>query len=182
MGVVYRSFDPHIRRPVALKIIRRDLLDDDGAGAFSARFRNEAQAAGSLLHPGIVAVYEYGEENEFAYIAMEYVEGNSLRHYFEQKVRFGIQDVVSVMSQLLEALQYAHDRGVWHRDVKPANIIIMSTGQVKVTDFGIARIESSMLTQVGAIMGTPGFIAPEMYLGDSFDHRIDVFAAGVVLY
>src|SRR5258706_6692029 len=182
MGVVYRSFDPHIRRPVALKTIRRDLLDDDGAGAFSARFRNEAQAAGRLLHPGIVAVYEYGEENEFAYIAMEYVEGNSLRHYFEQKVRFGIQDVVSVMSQLLEALQYAHDRGVWHRDIKPANIIIMSNGRVKIADFGIARVESSTLTQIGAVMGTPGYIAPELYLSTEVDCRIDVFAAGVVAY
>jgi serine/threonine-protein kinase len=182
MGVVYKSFDPHIRRPIALKTIRRDLLDDDGAGSFSARFRNEAQAAGRLLHPGIVAVYEYGEENEFAYIAMEYVEGSSLRHYFEQKVRFGIQDVISIMSQLLESLQYAHDRGVWHRDIKPANIIIMSNGRVKIADFGIARVESSTLTQIGAIMGTPGYIAPELYLSTEIDCRIDVFAAGVVCY
>ena len=182
MGVVYRSFDPHIRRPIALKTIRRDLLEDDGAEAFSARFRNEAQAAGRLLHPGIVAVYEYGEDDEYAYIAMEYVEGSTLKHYFEQKVRFGIPDVISILSQLLEALQYAHERGVWHRDIKPANIMIMSNGRVKVADFGIARVETSTLTQVGAIMGTPGYIAPELYLSSEFDCRIDVFAAGVVLY
>ncbi|SPE25138.1 Serine/threonine protein kinase [Burkholderiales bacterium] len=182
MGVVYKSFDPDIRRPVALKTIRRDLLDDDGAEKFSARFRNEAQAAGGLLHPGIVAVYEYGEEDEYAYIAMEYVEGSSLKQYFEQKIRFGIADVISIMSQLLEALLYAHERGVWHRDIKPANILIMSNGRVKVTDFGIARIESSTLTQIGAIMGTPGYIAPELYLSQECDCRIDVFAAGVVLY
>jgi eukaryotic-like serine/threonine-protein kinase len=182
MGVVYKSFDPHIKRSVALKTIRRDLLEDDGTENFAARFRNEAQAAGGLAHPGIVAVYEYGEDETYAYIAMEYVEGRSLRECFEQRVAFSVAQVVDVVSQLLEALQYAHERGVWHRDIKPANILVTGNGRVKVTDFGIARIESSMLTHVGAIMGTPGFIAPEMYLGDTFDSRIDVFAAGVVLY
>jgi eukaryotic-like serine/threonine-protein kinase len=182
MGVVYKSFDPHIKRSVALKTIRRDLLEDDGTENFAARFRNEAQAAGGLAHPGIVAVYEYGEDETYAYIAMEYVEGRSLRECFEQRVAFTVAQVVDIISQLLEALQYAHERGVWHRDIKPANILVTGNGRVKVTDFGIARIESSMLTHVGAIMGTPGFIAPEMYLGDSFDSRIDVFAAGVVLY
>jgi serine/threonine protein kinase len=182
MGIIYKSMDPHIKRAVALKTIRRDLLVDDENENFSARFRIEAQAAGCLTHPGIVAVYEYGEEGAFAFIAMEYVEGRSLRECFEQKTAFSVTQVVNIVSQLLEALEFAHKRGVWHRDIKPANILIMANGQVKVTDFGIARIESSMLTQIGAVMGTPGFIAPEMYLGDSFDHRIDVFAAGVVLY
>jgi eukaryotic-like serine/threonine-protein kinase len=182
MGVLYKSFDPHIKRSVALKTIRRDLLEEDGTENFAARFRNEAQAAGGLAHPGIVAVYEYGEDETYAYIAMEYVEGRSLRECFEQRVAFSVAQVVDIVSQLLEALQYAHERGVWHRDIKPANILITGNSRVKVTDFGIARIESSMLTHVGAIMGTPGFIAPEMYLGDTFDSRIDVFAAGVVLY
>ena len=182
MGILYRSVDPHIKRPVALKTIRRDLLEQAETENFSARFRIEAQAAGGLAHPGIVAVYEYGEEDAYAYIAMEFIEGRSLRECFEQKIPFSVGQVVSILSQLLEALQYAHDRGVWHRDIKPANVLLMTDGRVKVTDFGIARIESSMLTQVGAIMGTPGFIAPEMYLGDTFDSRVDVFAAGVVLY
>jgi tRNA A-37 threonylcarbamoyl transferase component Bud32 len=183
MGVVYKSFDPVIRRPVALKTIRKELLDDaEEASNFGKRFRNEAQAAGRLLHPGIVAVYEYGEDEHYAFIAMEYVEGRSLRQYFESHVRFAEDDLVSVMAQLLEALHYAHEQGVWHRDIKPANIIIMSNGHVKVADFGIARVESSTLTQVGVVMGTPGFIAPEQYLGRDIDHRVDVFAAGVVLY
>lgn len=183
MGVVYKSFDPVIHRSVALKTVRKELLtDEEDAAALSARFRNEAQAAGRLLHPGVVAVYEYGEDAQYAFIAMEYVEGGSLRQYFERKVRFEERDVVSVMAQLLEALQYAHDQGVWHRDIKPANIIIMNNGRVKVADFGIARVESSTLTQVGVVMGTPGFIAPEQYLGTEVDHRVDVFAAGVVLY
>jgi eukaryotic-like serine/threonine-protein kinase len=182
MGVLYKSIDPHIKRPVALKTIRRDLLDDGDPENFSARFRVEAQAAGRLAHPGIVGVYEYGEQDAYAFIAMEYIEGRSLRECFEQRVPFSISEVVSHVSQLLAALQYAHERGVWHRDIKPANILITGAGQIKVTDFGIARVESSMLTQVGAIMGTPGFIAPEMYLGDTFDHRVDLFATGVVLY
>jgi len=183
MGVVYKSFDPVIRRSVALKTIRKELLaDEEEAAAFGARFRNEAQAAGRLLHPGIVAVYEYGEDAQYAFIAMEYVEGGSLRQYFERKIRFEERDLVSIMAQLLEALQYAHDQGVWHRDIKPANIIIMSNGRIKVADFGIARVESSTLTQVGAVMGTPGFIAPEQYLGREVDHRVDIFAAGVVFY
>ena len=182
MGVIYKSFDPHIKRPVALKTIRRDLVDGDRTEDFPARFRQEAQAAGGLAHPGIVAVYEYGEQDAYAYMAMEYVEGRSLRECFEGRVSFSVAQVVDIVSQLLEALQYAHEQGVWHRDIKPANILLMSNGRVKVTDFGIARIESSMLTQLGTIMGTPGFIAPEMYLSDSFDNRIDLFAAGVVLY
>ena len=183
MGVVYKSFDPVIRRPVALKMIRKEILsDEEEASAFGARFRNEAQAAGRLNHPGIVTVYEYGEDAQFAFIAMEYVEGNSLRQYFERKVRFEPRDLVSVMVQLLEVLQYAHDQGVWHRDIKPANIMIMRNGRIKVADFGIARIDSSTLTQVGAVMGTPGYIAPEQYLGKDVDNRVDIFAAGAVFY
>jgi len=183
MGVVYRSFDPGIRGQVALKTIRKELLnDEEEAAAFGARFRNEAQAAGRLVHPGIVAVYEYGEDAQFAFIAMEYVEGSSLRQYFERQVRFEERDLVSIMVQLLDALQYAHDQGVWHRDIKPANIFIMNNGRIKVADFGIARVESSTLTRVGAVMGTPGFIAPEQYLGEEVDHRVDLFAAGVVFY
>jgi len=183
MGVVYKSFDPVIRRPVALKMIRKEILsDEEEASAFGARFRNEAQAAGRLSHPGIVTVYEYGEDAQYAFIAMEYVEGNSLRQYFERKVRFEPRDLVSVMVQLLEVLQFAHDKGVWHRDIKPANIMIMRSGRIKVADFGIARIDSSTLTQVGAVMGTPGYIAPEQYLGKDVDNRVDIFAAGAVFY
>ena len=182
MGVVYKSFDPFIKRPVALKTIRRDLVESDERASFVSRIRNEAQAAGGLTHPGIVAVYEYGEEGEYAFIAMEYVEGSSLRQYFDHKVRFNVVDTISILSQLLDGLQYAHERGVWHRDIKPSNIMIMNNGRIKIADFGIARIQSSTLTQVGAILGTPGFIAPELYLGTDCDCRVDVFAAGVVAY
>jgi serine/threonine-protein kinase len=183
MGVVYRAFDPNIRRTVALKTIRKELIDDDDrAATMLARFKNEAQAAGRLSHPGIVSVYEYGEEGELAYIAMEYVQGNPLREYFNRGTRFEDRDAVSIMAQLLDALAYAHEQGVYHRDVKPANLIVMTNGRLKVADFGIARIDSSNLTQIGAIMGTPGYMAPEQYAGSDVDWRADVFSAGVVFY
>ena len=183
MGVVYRGFDPVIKRTIALKTVRRDLIEDDSLAEWmSARFRNEAQAAGRLAHPAIVSVYEYGEDDDYAYIAMEYVEGNSLRDYFARGTRFAEADSVSVMVQLLEALHHAHELGVVHRDVKPSNLIITANGKVKIADFGIARLESTNLTQTGAVLGTPGYMAPEQYLGESIDHRVDIFAAGVVFY
>jgi serine/threonine-protein kinase len=147
-----------------------------------ARFKNEAQAAGRLSHPGIVAVYDYGEDEAVAYIAMEYIQGKGLREYFQRGMRFGMGDVVSIMTQLLDALEYAHEQGVIHRDVKPANIIIMSSGKLKVADFGIAHLDSSKLTHVGTIMGTPGYMAPEQYGSSAVDRRADMFSAGVVLY
>ena len=182
MGVVYKGFDPHIRRTVALKTIRKELIDDDQAATLLARFQNEAQAAGRLSHPGIVGVYEWGEAGDLAFIAMEYVQGNSLREYFNRGTRFEARDAVSIMAQLLDALHYAHEQGVWHRDIKPANLIIMNNGKLKIADFGIARIDTSNLTQAGAVMGTPGYMAPEQYSGDTVDWRADIFSAGVVLY
>ena len=153
MGVVYKAFDPNIRRTVAIKTIRKELIEDDRGHSLLARFKNEAQAAGRLSHPGIVGVHEYGEEGELAYIAMEYVQGNSLREYFNRGTRFETRDAVSITAQLLDALAYAHEQGVWHRDIKPANLIIMTNGRLKIADFGIARIDSSNLTQIGAVMG-----------------------------
>ena len=183
MGIVYLGLDPVIKRQVAIKTIRKELIEDDErAESLSARFRREAQAAGTLNHPGIVAVYEYGEDEEYAFIAMEYVEGNTLREYQSQGTRFDERDTVSIMSQLLDALEFAHANSVWHRDIKPANIIIMKNGRIKLADFGIARIESSDRTRTNMLMGTPGYIAPEYYLGEAVDHRIDIFAAGVLLY
>jgi serine/threonine-protein kinase len=168
---------------VAIKTIRRELIAADRTGAMMLkRFRNEAQAAGRLAHPGIVAVYDYGEDAAVAYIAMEYVEGNSLREYFARGTRFSERDAVSIMTQLLEALAHAHERRVWHRDIKPGNLIVMMTGRVKIADFGIARVETSDLTQTGAVLGSPGYMAPEQYAAATIDHRADLFAAGVVFY
>ncbi len=183
MGVVYKGFDPGIGRTVALKTIRRHLLDGADSGqVIAARFRNEAQAAGRLMHPGIVAVYDYGDEGDVAYIAMEFVEGNTLARALAGGTRFAEDDLLSVMAQLLEALEHAHTKGVWHRDVKPANLLLTRDGRLKIADFGIARIESVALTQVTSVVGTPGFMAPEQFQGKGIDRRVDIYAAGVLLY
>lgn len=183
MGVVYKGFDPGIGRDVALKTIRRHLMDgaDSGESAL-ARFRNEARAAGRLLHPGIVAVYDFGEDAEVAFIAMEYVEGRSLGRVLGGGLRFGDEDILSIMGQLLEALDHAHANGVWHRDIKPGNLILANDGRLKIADFGIARIESMALTQVTSVVGTPGYMAPEQFTGKGVDRRADLYAAGVVFY
>jgi serine/threonine protein kinase len=183
MGVVYKAFDPDIHRIVAIKTTRKELIeDDDHAGMMMARFKNEARAAGRLSHPGIVAVYDYGESSSVTYIAMEFVQGASLREYFNRGTRFAERDIVSIMAQLLDALHHAHEQGVWHRDIKPANLIIMDSGRIKVADFGIARIDTSQLTLTGVVMGSPGYMAPEQYTGGTVDRRADLFAAGVVMY
>jgi len=182
MGVVYKAFDPHIERVVAIKTVRKDLVDPDLAVQVMARFQNEAKAAGRLLHPNIVSVYEYGEDALNAFIAMEYVEGTGLREYLNRKASFDLGQIVAIVSQLLLALDFAHERGVVHRDVKPANLILTSGGALKVADFGIARIDTSNLTNAGMVMGTPSYMSPEQCQGKEVDRRSDLFSAGVVLY
>lgn len=186
MGIVYKAIDPHIHRPVAIKAIRAPLLSS-GARDLSAaqRFRTEAQAAGRLNHPNIVSVYEYGEYGEHGadrFIAMEYVEGVSLLELTAHGRRLPLDDVCSVMLQLLDALACAHDQGIWHRDIKPANLLVTADGRLKVTDFGIARIESSELTQQSTVLGSPGYMAPERYTDEVPDRRVDIFSCGVLLY
>lgn len=183
MGVVYRAVDPVIERPVAIKTVHRALLDaDDPVGSFAVRFRNEARSAGRLAHPGIVAVYEYGEDARSAYIVMEYVPGRTLAQRLSAGPAPGLAETLALMEQLLDALAHAHAQGVWHRDIKPANLIIAADGRLKVSDFGIARLADVALTQTLATIGTPGYMAPEQYTGAAPDHRIDLFAAGAVLY
>lgn len=183
MGVVYQAFDPVIHRPVALKTIRRPLLQTAAPDMSAAlRFRHEAQAAGRLSHPNIVSVYEYGEDGDDTFIAMEYVEGHPLARGTTRGIRLPVADVLSVMAQLLDALHAAHEQGVWHRDVKPANLIVTPDGRLKVTDFGIARIDTADMTQTTSTMGSPGYMAPERYTGEAPDRRVDIFAAGVLLY
>ncbi|MCO5098896.1 MAG: serine/threonine protein kinase [Rhodocyclaceae bacterium] len=190
MGVVYEGFDPMIARRVALKTVRRDQLDRVEVEEILARFKREAQAAGRLTHPNIVGIYEYGEEpgpngeatGGTAFIAMEFVEGRELREYFDADERFPMAEIVRIMGQLLEALDYSHKNGVVHRDIKPANIILLKDGTVKVADFGIARLESSNLTQAGSVLGTPSYMSPEQFMGQTVDGRSDLFSAGVILY
>jgi eukaryotic-like serine/threonine-protein kinase len=182
MGVVYKAFDPHIERVVAIKTVRKDLVDPDLAVQLMARFQNEARAAGRLLHPNIVSVYEYGEDEVHAFIAMEYVEGTGLREYLNRKASFDLGQIVAIVSQLLLALDFAHERGVVHRDVKPANLILSTGGALKVADFGIARVDTSNLTNAGVVMGTPSYMSPEQCQGKDVDGRSDLFNTGVVLY
>ncbi|QHJ00927.1 protein kinase [Xylophilus rhododendri] len=183
MGVVYKGFDPHIHRPVAIKVIHKELLGDaDAVDSIAARFRNEAQAVGRIAHPGVVAIYEFGEDDNTAYIAMEFVQGRNLDQVLAGTPLLEEAQLLRIMDQLLTALAAAHEQGVWHRDIKPANLLLTASGQVKLTDFGIARIEHAGLTQVSSMIGTPGYMAPEQYMGEGVDHRADLFACGVLLY
>jgi len=182
MGVVYDAWDPSIERRVALKTVRRDQLEGSEAQEMLDRFKREAQAAGRLSHPHIVSVYEYGEDDGTAFIAMEHVEGRELKDYFDKNERFPLPQVGRIMSELLDALGQAHAAGIVHRDIKPANIFILADGRVKVGDFGIARIESSNLTQAGSVLGTPAYMSPEQFMGQTVDGRSDLFSAGVILY
>jgi len=182
MGVVYKAFDPGIERAVAIKTVRKDLVDPDVVEQSMARFKNEARAAGRLLHPNIVSVYEYGEDEANAFIVMEYVEGTGLREFLNRGANFDLPQIVAIMTQLLLALDFAHERGVVHRDIKPANLILTDAGALKVADFGIARIDTSSLTTMGMVMGTPSYMSPEQCQGQTVDRRSDLFSAGVVFY
>jgi predicted Ser/Thr protein kinase len=182
MGTVYDGWDPAIGRRVAIKTVR--LLDPDDAEAHDAlaRFKNEAQAAGRLSHRNIVSVYDYGESDENAYIVMEFVEGQSLKQCLDAGQRFPVAETVRIMEHLLAGLQYSHDKGVMHRDIKPGNVILAKDGRVKLADFGIARIESSVMTMVGTVLGTPAYMSPEQLMGQPTDRRSDIYSAGVLLY
>jgi serine/threonine-protein kinase len=182
MGVVYEAWDPLIKRSVALKVIRADQLQGDSADGVLARFRREAEAAGRLNHPNIVAIYDFAEDAGTWFIAMELVKGRELKQAFEANERFRLPDVVRIMEQILAALDYSHKQGVVHRDIKPANIFLLPDGTAKVADFGIAHLESSNLTQVGTTIGTPSYMSPEQIMGLPVDGRSDIFSAGVILY
>jgi serine/threonine-protein kinase len=182
MGIVYRAFDPAIHRPVAIKTITKSALDPSDLQYALTRFRHEAQAVGRLTHPRIAAIYDYGEDVEIAYIVMELVNGQSLFHHMQNQAKFGLKEIGEMVRQLLDGLGYAHSLGVVHRDIKPSNILINDDGRIKLTDFGIARIDSSTLTQVGEIMGSPGYMAPEQFLGIDVDARSDLYSVGVIAY
>lgn len=179
-GTVYEAWDPAINRKVAIKTV--DLPPKGTAQDALARFRREVQAAGRLSHPNVVAVHDYDETARVAYIVMEFVNGGTLSSKLNAGERLTLQNVQRVMEDVLGALQYSHDHGVVHRDIKPANIIMTVNGRAKVADFGIARIESSDLTQVGTRIGTPNYMSPEQFMGQAVDARTDIYSAGVVLY
>jgi tRNA A-37 threonylcarbamoyl transferase component Bud32 len=183
MGVVYEGFDPAIGRRVAIKTLRTENIDPDELPEFLARFKREAQSAGRLSHPHIVTIYEYGEQDGMPYIVMEYVAGRDLSVDLKRGVRFGVDEVVRLMTQLLGALGHAHEHGVVHRDIKPQNILLLEDGSLKVVDFGIARLEDGdSFTKTGLAVGTPAYMAPEQVMGQKVTPQSDLFSCGTLLY
>jgi CHASE2 domain-containing sensor protein len=184
MGVVYLGRDPKINRVVAIKAIAlaEEFADDDLADA-RARFFREAEMAGRLNHPGIVTVYDAGEDRGLAYIAMEYLRGEHLSHYAEPIYLLPVARVLSLAARVADALDYAHKQNVVHRDIKPANIMFnKDTDELKLTDFGIARLTDTSRTKTGIVLGTPSFMSPEQLEGRPLDGRSDLFGLGITLY
>jgi serine/threonine protein kinase len=182
MGVVYQGFDPLIGRTVAIKTMLIEGLSSAEFQEYKARFQREAQAAGILAHPNIVTVYDFGEDEGVLFLAMEFLEGDSLQDLVEKQNILPVETIIPIFEQVCSALDHAHRNNIVHRDIKPANIMILNSGLVKVTDFGIAKIMSMGMTQAGQILGTPNYMSPEQVKGRTVDGRSDIFALGVILY
>ncbi len=181
MGVVYRAEDPALGRPVAIKTVMLTGTEAERAH-FEARFLQEARAAGGIQHPAIITIYDVGREGDTAFIAMELLDGRELRDL----IRGGAlapSEGLEIAARVAEALAFAHERGIVHRDVKPGNIMVLADGRVKIMDFGIARLtDPAVKTATGMLLGSPRYMAPEQVSGQAFDHRADIFSLGVVLY
>ena len=183
MGAVYRAFDPIIKRPLAIKTIRLDVpRQSPQHRAFIERFYQEARISGTLSHPNIVTLFDIGEESGVPFLAMEYVEGHTIAAMIDSGERFKPERVLGLVSQIAAALDYAHSRGIIHRDIKPSNLIVQEGDRVKVTDFGIAKMVDSEITQSGALLGTPSYMSPEQAMGEKLDGRSDLFSLGVVAF
>jgi serine/threonine protein kinase len=184
MGLVYEGRDPNLDRRVAIKTIKVENLSDEAAAEYEVRFRTEARSAARLQHPNIVSVYDSDRDGDIAFLVMEFVEGDDLKHHLDKGEVYTLQQTLSVMTDLLSALNYAHQQKIVHRDIKPANLLVQASGSIKLADFGVARIQNSgdaTRTQ-GSIVGTLKYMSPEQLEGRPIDARADLFAAGVVLY
>jgi eukaryotic-like serine/threonine-protein kinase len=184
MGVVYEARDPNLNRKVAIKTVRVDSLSTDEAADYELRFRTEAHSAARLQHPNIVSVYDSDRDGDTPFLVMEFVKGEDLKRHLDAGQRYALEQSVRMMCDLLAALDYAHQSKIIHRDIKPANLLIEANGRVKLTDFGVARIQDSgeaTRTQ-GAMVGTLKYMSPEQVQGLSVDAASDMFSAGIVLY
>jgi eukaryotic-like serine/threonine-protein kinase len=184
MGVVYKARDPQIDRLVAVKTVSLLGHDPEAEKEYRARFLNEAQAAGRLHHPGIVAVFDVGEDEETGnpYIVLEYVAGEALNRILAREHKLPLPRALQIAEELARALDYAHEQGVTHRDIKPGNIMVTEDGHAKIADFGIAKLNLAHFTLPGRLLGTPAYMAPEQLTGEGSDGRSDLFSLGVILY
>ena len=182
MGVVYKALDPVLNRHVAIKVMGDAISRDD---ELRDRFLREARAAGSLQHPNVITIYDFGDVDGHPYIAMEYVEGIDLEDLLRSGTPLSLDSKLGIMIDVLNGLAYAHKRGVVHRDIKPANIRVDEEGHARIMDFGIAHLNSSAMTKMtrtGIMLGTPNYMAPEQITGQEITAKTDIFAAGAVLY
>lgn len=182
MGEVFEAYDPIIDRPVAIKMLRRELVERSDSTGWLERFRHEARAAGRRLHPNIVTILDCGEQDGAPYLAMEYIDGETVDAALKRAGPFDQARAASIIIQVLNALEFAHADGVIHRDIKPSNVLLPEKGPIKIADFGIAHLETSDLTIDGDILGTPSYMAPEQLSGTIVDHRADLYATGLLFY
>jgi len=183
MGTVYKGRDPKINRLLAIKTIRfSDEFEENQLQEIKERFFREAELAGKLSHPGVVAIYDVGEDYDLTYMAMEFLDGEDLDRYCKKDSLLPIRKILDIIAQTADALEYAHNNGVIHRDIKPANIMLLKNGRIKVTDFGIAKSMSSSKTRSGIILGTPNYMSPEQIMAGKIDARSDIFSLGVVFF
>jgi hypothetical protein len=182
MGQIYKAHDPDIRRTVAIKLISTRLMSGADSAEYIRRFRREAEAAARCAHPNIIAIYDFALHEGEPFLAMEFVYGMSLRQLLDEKGAMPVADAIPVMLQVLDALASAHEQGVIHQDVKPANIMLTPQLRAKVADFGISRFANTDVTSVSSSMGTPNYMSPEQCQGGAVDARSDLFAAGATLF
>ena len=178
MGKVYRALDPLSDRKVAIKTLKDDIVEQDKTGDYVKRFQREARAAGGLTHPNIIKVFDVGEN----YYVMEYLEGKDLLTLLSEKGTFTLEETLSIVAPIADALAYAHQRGVYHRDIKPANIMVFPDGRSIITDFGLAHLESSVMTTAGQFLGSPSYMSPEQVIGGELTARADLYSLSVVTY
>jgi hypothetical protein len=183
MGTVYRAKDPALERIVAVKLLHRRFGPTPGSDALWDRFRTEARAVGRLHHPAIVSLHDFSDTDPAgAFFVMEYVDGRPLKDYLRPAVGLGLGQTLELMDRLLDGLGYVHAQDIVHRDVKPSNLLVTRERQLKITDFGIAKVGALQQTQLGLIIGTPEYLAPEQYTRDYIDPRCDLYAAGTLFY